>query len=420
MSIALKLRRAYFGAALAVFSLFVFATQMKLHPSLLSPRHQSLPLFQPHMKDFACAIEVSKVPALDAQAEAWFLEALALEAPETVEEDHDYKKILWLTRQASDRNHWKALLNLSSMYLEGRDPTKGVEDAVRLVEKGMLLGIPAAYDRMGTYFMNGTGVKADATIAFAFWQEAAKRGSPHAMTFLGKKLHATQDSSDGSVWANIPLAKKMFECALSQGFGEAAYELSFMYAGDRTSSGSSGRSREDSAKATALLHQGVKLGCANCADALFIEISRPFNLSDMLVQNVDRARGKRYSVLGDALHLNPNLRFPNLDQVLPLPPAKLPDWDGDEDALINAAMGVKLKPTPPPPTPASKSNGASRRRSHPGSAALRTTHDVRAGARVPSHRHLAALGRSDASAVWNCEPALASIVDKQGACVSGS
>jgi hypothetical protein len=39
------------------------------------------------------------------------------------------------------------MLNLASLYVEGRDPSHGMK-AVQLVEKAMRLGIPA-YDRMG-------------------------------------------------------------------------------------------------------------------------------------------------------------------------------------------------------------------------------------------------------------------------------
>lgn len=58
-------------------------------------------------------------------------------------------------------------------------------------------------------------------------------------------------------------------------------------------------------------------------------------------------------ILSDALERNPDLRFPNLDKVLPLPPAKLPMWNGDKETLINAAKAVVPKPaSPPKPTPA--------------------------------------------------------------------
>jgi hypothetical protein len=136
------------------------------------PRNLELPLFDPHIPTYTCT--PAQMPQFDAQAESWFQEARALESPEIYVDDRDYKKIVALTREAAERQHWKAMLNLASFYIEGRDPPHGDEDAVQLVEAAMRLGVPAAYDRMGTYYMNGTGVRADATRAYAFWQRAAQ------------------------------------------------------------------------------------------------------------------------------------------------------------------------------------------------------------------------------------------------------
>ncbi|MBQ1762198.1 MAG: hypothetical protein IIZ92_04775 [Aquincola sp.] len=70
---------------------------------------------------------------------------------------------------------------------------------------------------------------------------------------------------------------------------------------------------------------------------------------------VDKAREDRYFELGNALYDNPDLRFPNLDRVLPLPPAKLPPWDmNDVDGLIRAAQGVRVTPQLPPQPAASE------------------------------------------------------------------
>jgi hypothetical protein len=348
----LRLPRAALAALLCLLSV---ACKMPIDTTDTLLRNQSLPLFNPHMTGFSCEVEATKVPPIDAQAEAWFLEARALEGPETVEDDRDYKKIVQLTRKAAERQHWKAMLNLASLYLEGRETGKGVEDAVQLVEEGMRLGIPAAYDRMGTYYMNATGVEGDVTRAFAFWQRAAELGSPEAMTFLADKLDATYDSPGAGFWANIPVATKMLECALSQGYGRAAVALHFLYEHPRAPNGTSmgDRTRDTKARAIKVLHEGVKLGCSNCASRLSLEFERPFNLGDMLAPYIDKARGERYGLLGDALSFDPDLRFPNLDQVLPLPPAPLPSWNGDRSMLLNAAMGVKPKPLQPKPTAAS-------------------------------------------------------------------
>ena len=76
-------------------------------------------------------------------------------------------------------------------------------------------------------------------------------------------------------------------------------------------------------------------------------------MSNMLVPFIDKARGERYAVLNRELGFNPNARFPNLDKVLPLPPADLPPWNGDRDTLLHAAKGVRTPPATPQPSAAS-------------------------------------------------------------------
>jgi len=331
-------------AALSIFCLFkgfsMVHDQYKTIRDL--PRNEELPLFDPHRPGFTCQIEASKVPPIDAQADAWFREAQALDDPDMWEEDRDYKKIVQLTRQAAERRHWKAMLNLATLYLEKRDPPHGEMEALALVEQAMRLGTPAAYDRIGTYYMNGVGVPGDATKAFAFWQKAAEMGNPQAMAYLGGKMTATWDSPRDGFWANIPVARKMLECALAQGYGPAAYSLYYVQAYPRAADGKIIGPRTTDTRAAALmtLHQGVKFGCSKCARELSGEFRNPHDLADMLVPHLDSARSERYAVLNDALDSNPLLRFPNLDKVLPLPPAALPPWDGDKKTLIDAAKGV--------------------------------------------------------------------------------
>ncbi|WP_305825715.1 tetratricopeptide repeat protein [Massilia brevitalea] len=348
-------------AALSAFCLFkgfsVVHSQYKTIQEL--PRNEELSLFDPHRPGFACEIEASKVPPIDAQADAWFREAQALDDPDMWEEDRDYKKIVQLTRQAAERQHWKAMVNLATLYLEKRDPPHGEMEALALVEQAMRLGIPAAYDRMGTYYMNGVGVPGDATKAFAFWQKAAEMGNPQAMAYLGGKMAATWDSPRDGFWANIPVARKMLECSLAQGYGPAAYSLYYVQAWPRAADGKIAGPRTTDTRAAALmtLHQGVKFGCSKCARDLSSEFRNPHDLADMLVPFLDSARSERYGVLNDALDSNPLLRFPNLDKVLPLPPAALPPWNGEKQMLIDAAKGIMPRPSEPKASTASQQQG---------------------------------------------------------------
>jgi hypothetical protein len=87
----------------------------------------------------------------------------------------------------------------------------------------------------------------------------------------------------------------------------------------------------------------VKWGSEDAATAL----SSKFNTGKPIVGNgKDPARGERYRTLAKALRLNADLRFPNLDKAVPLPPAPLPKWDGDLDTLVAAAQGVRETPKP--------------------------------------------------------------------------
>jgi len=323
------------------------------------PRYQKLPLFEPHRKTFTCVHQDQHVPPIDPQAELWYQQALDLSRPDIYYTSRDYPQIYKLYLQAAQRNHWKAMLNLASLILSDYAvPEHDPEQAIRWVEKAMLLGVPDAYDRMGVYHQNGLIKGGDATSAYGFFQKAADMGSPEAMTFFGDKLGGTYDSPDGEFWGNRSVAIQMLQCAVAQGYGDAASELGLLY--------SSGYSTEAKDRSLRMFHEGVKLGSAKCANRLSTE----FNGMDLssgtnLVGHIDRARAERYSKIGDALDwYEGRLKLPNLDKVLPLPPAPLPKWNGDKQTLIDAAKTVTplLKPQP----------GASRQ----GREAMREGHGV--------------------------------------------
>jgi hypothetical protein len=345
--------------AATVIIVLTFMTGCHMDKAMVPPHMQPLPPFDPHIASFECQTEASKVPPIDAQADDWFLEARALEDRTTFIDDRDYKKIVQLTRQAAERHHWKAMLNLASLYVEGLDPPNGEDAAMRLVSQAVELGIPAAYDRMGTYYLNGTGVFGNTDRAYAFFQKAAQMGNPQAMVFLGEKIDAGADGLVPGYWGNIPIAIKMFECALAQGYGPGAIEMQPMYIVPRALDGTQvgERSRATFDRVMRAMHEGVKGGCEFCSDNIGSEFDRPSNLATMFVPFIDKARGERYEMLGKALRFNPDRRFPNLDKIVPLPLAVLPPWDGTRESLLAAAMPVVPAPVTPSPTEASLRKG---------------------------------------------------------------
>jgi uncharacterized protein len=315
------------------------------------PRFTQLEAFRPHRESFECKHEAAVNPRISPEAETVFQQAQALTGYDIWPEKRNYVKSAALYERAMKLGHWKAQFNLAGLYLQGRGVPQDVEKAIQLTEDLMRKGVPAAWDNMGAYYMGGLGgLKQDATVAYAFWQKAADMGSMAAQTYIGAKLIATHDEPP-SFWSNLPIGLKMLECAFAQDSAEGAYQLGGALNGGDKSLG------EDYAQALQVLHRGVKLGSEKSANTLFVAFD---DGKDLVNRIKDRSRAERYMVLANALYSNPDLRFPNLDKVLPLPPARLPMWDGKDETLINAAKAVVPTPAPAPPSvpnPASQRSG---------------------------------------------------------------
>jgi len=310
------------------------------------PRFTKLEAFNPHRAEFVCKNEADVTPPISAEADALFQQALTLDNHDLWPAQRDYAKIAALYEQAMKLGHWKAQFNLAGLYLKGIGVSQDIERALALTEDLMRKGVPAAWDNMGTYYMGGVGpLEQNATVAYAFWQKAADMGSMAAQTYIGAKLLAASDQPP-EAWANKNVGMKMLECAYAQGYARAGYELGLEYAT---------LAQDDKVKKSPALQyfqQAVKLGSEKAANFLGVDFGAKSLNTASVVSELDNFRSERYMVLGDALSRNPDLRFPNLDKILPLPPAKLPMWNGDKETLINAAKAVVPKPvTPSKPVP---------------------------------------------------------------------
>ncbi|MFS2214571.1 tetratricopeptide repeat protein [Telluria sp. Tellsp104] len=306
------------------------------------PRFTKLETFNPHRAAFVCKHEADVNPPISAEAEALFQQALMLDNHDLWPQQRDYPRVASLYEQAMKLGHWKAQFNLAGLHLRGIGVPQDIDKAISLTEALMQKGVPAAWDNMGAYYMGGVGpLEQDATVAYAFWQKAADMGSMTAQTYIGAKLLSASDQPP-EAWANKNVGMKMLECAYAQGYARAGYELGLEYAtlaqDDKTKK----------APALQYFQQAVKLGSEKAANFLGVDFGAKSLDTASVVSELDNFRSERYMVLGDALSRNPDLRFPNLDKVLPLPPAKLPLWNGDKETLINAANAVATKPAAPP------------------------------------------------------------------------
>ncbi len=273
---------------------------------------------------FTCVYEKDTLPPVDPEADVWFKQARELE--KINKHQRDYKQIGELYRKAAERNHPKAMLNLSNLIsygkvppVEGKGPAQEVWDIIRKMAK---LNISYGYYQMGHYLDTGYGVAADRTKALAYFRQAADLGNPEAQfvignIFLSKRLENMQDNP-----AFYPeIGKKMLDCAVQQQHGKAAYYLATYYL-------DVDKELDNGMK----YHQlAVKNGYRASASALAEGFKPNVKENSMYYIPIkpDLDRSARYeSIVKEIDASDETAKFPDIDKIVPLPPAELPEWDG--------------------------------------------------------------------------------------------
>jgi TPR repeat protein len=251
-------------------------------------------------------------------------------------------KIEWqLTRQealsilhdvqaAANQGDWGARALMAYFYRSGLGPLDknhvldpDADKLVAILRTAVAAGQAWGYYDLGVAHEHGYGGAAqDAQIAWAYYRKAAELGSPEAqMALASAYLKAKRRDAE----------EAMVMCAYRQGHGPAAYDLGITAEGFK-----------NFAAALEYYHAGTRFGSKESAIALRIMFApKKWSLRDQQDQNAlkqlsilpDPERKSRYDQISDALDLNPDLKLTRLDQVLPLPPAELPPWQGIQDAV---------------------------------------------------------------------------------------
>ncbi len=280
---------------------------------------------------FTCVNEADRLPALDPQGERWFKQARDLQNASGKKE---YNVIANLYRQAVERNHYKAMINLQNLLYQGlAAPVSGKaapEEVIALAEKMMQLNIPAGYYAMGHYLEVGYGVERDKAASLAYFRKSADMGSPEGQYVIGKLLLTAQfedlDNPEPYKIKYKPnpayrpeVATEMLSCAANQGNGDAASWLAGWY-----------KLEKDYKNATNFYQLAVKAGFLYSVMQLSAAFNGPptDNRMDYLALEKDPERVRRYKLIKNEIDENPSARFPDLDRIVPLPPAPLPEWDG--------------------------------------------------------------------------------------------
>ncbi|WP_413493908.1 DUF6396 domain-containing protein [Morganella psychrotolerans] len=271
---------------------------------------------------FTCVYEKDTLPPVDPEADIWFKQARELEKVDKYK--RDYAQIGELYRKAAERNHPKAMLNLSNLISYGKvPPLPGIgpaQEAWDINRKMAKLNISYGYYQMGHYLDTGYGVAADRTKALAYFRQAADLGSPEGQYVIGDIFLAQRLSDSDNPAYRPEIGKKMLDCAAKQGNGEAAYQLAIYY------------QDVDNELGIALNYYqlAVKNGFRTSAST-FMEAFKP-DIKESSIYYLpiapDLERSTRYKSIVAEIRNNPDARFPDIDKIVPLPPAALPEWDG--------------------------------------------------------------------------------------------
>ncbi|MEQ4924171.1 SEL1-like repeat protein [Proteus hauseri] len=265
---------------------------------------------------FTCVQEKDHFPPLEPEADDWFKEARRLEIKKGPK---DFDHIAFLYRQAVEKGHYKAIGNLQNMIAMGQvEPLAGKtrsEEVIDLTEQLIKMDIPFGYYIMGTYLQRGYGVKQDPDAALQYFLKAAVMGNADGQLAIGELF-----LNGRTPLYRLDLGRTMLKCAAEQGNTNAAYSLAMDYE----------VRDKDYSQALIFYQLAIRYGHGQSA----YQLSRNFNTSDpdnrldYMGLLVDPERVRRYKMIEEELSSNPRAKFPDIDKIVPLPPAELPKWDG--------------------------------------------------------------------------------------------
>jgi len=261
---------------------------------------------------FTCQHET--IPAPSAESDVLFQYARWLQKNNQLKQDESADaEIERLYRIASENGHFKANINLQNGAMRGRFELSGAQH-LRMSQQLIEAGVATGYYFVGIFLQQGSaGLHQDAEMSLRYFRKGADHGNAQAQYLVGDKLAPIKIAPD--------VARQMRRCAAEQGSGEAALALGI----DLKNSGL----YQEAVEAFQL---GVAAGDETSAYVLEQSFRgpQPENRSHYLDQQQDLERVERYKqigkVLGNYSYANPTV--PEINEILPLPPAELPEWDG--------------------------------------------------------------------------------------------
>ncbi len=261
---------------------------------------------------FTCKHQI--IPASSADSDVLFKYARWLQKNNQLEEDAAVTaQVARLYRIAAENGHYKANINLQNGALRGHFSLSGPE-RLRFSQALMDAGVGAGYYFVAIYLQHGAaGLQQDEEMALRYYRKAADEGNPQAQAYIGEKLAPVDLAPD--------VSRQLRRCAAEQGEGNAATALGIYL-----------KNRQQYKEALDAFQLGVAAGSESAASFLEhgFEKNDPNSTLYYLGQRQDLERIRRYEKIGEVLgrysYAHPTV--PEINDIVPLPPAPLPAWDG--------------------------------------------------------------------------------------------
>ncbi|WP_122340250.1 SEL1-like repeat protein [Pseudomonas caricapapayae] len=261
---------------------------------------------------FTCIHE--KILAPSAEADVLFQYARWLQKNNQIQQDETVDiEIGRLYRIAAENNHYKANVNLQNGAMRGQFKLTGGE-RLRLSQQLIDAHVASGYYMVAIYLQKGAaGLQQDENMSLRYFRKAADEGNAQAQTYIADKLAPFGIAPD--------IARQMRRCAAEQGNSDAAVALGFDLKTDKKYQ-----------EALEAFQRGVASGSETAASFLgkIFRDPKPDDRMYYMDQKEDLQRAERYKQISKILnrlsYANPSV--PEINEIVPLPPAKLPAWDG--------------------------------------------------------------------------------------------
>lgn len=279
--------------------------------------------------EFRCVYESDILPVLDKNADILYRYSIYLEK---LKGKKNYDEIARYYRIAAAHDHYKAANNLQFLLPGGYASSANASgEAVDLAKYYVAKGTPGAYYDIAHYLESGYGVRQDVASSRAYFRRAADMGNPDAKYYVGRLMSYLPNSADTMM--------AMYKCAMEQGNRLAARNYS-------TYSKVIGLYQQSIQGYQAGVRNGDDLSAYRMAN--FFDGPAKSNVLDYVALEKDSERVERYNRISDFLtrHEHLGAKIPDIDNIVPLPPAALPEWDGTFQWKRERDSYVPIIPSP--------------------------------------------------------------------------